>query len=150
MPALPVPRCRWFPGCIAHVACPCRGARGSRAALPTLLGPLSRCPRFLGHSIIEGARRKARETQECRARGSRAKVAAVPGPLSRFTQFSGHSFIHSFTGHGRSRGSAVATVAVPKVTAPGLRGAKAGARRETWRPGVAGRAGAQHRRQWRP
>ena len=53
---------------------------------------------------------------------ARAAVPALPGPLSRCPRFQGHLFIH---------GSAVATVAVPKVTVPGPRVAMAGARLET-------------------
>ncbi|CAL8330127.1 unnamed protein product [Boreogadus saida] len=62
--------------------------------------------------------------------------SALPGP--RCPWFPGHSLVRE-----RSRGMTgvagdAGVVAVPQVTVPGTRGAAAGARRETWRPGVAG------------
>ncbi|CAL8353668.1 unnamed protein product [Boreogadus saida] len=53
-------------------------ARGSRAAVPALPGPLSRCPQFPGHSLIHGARREYRG----HSRAGRAMVpkVTVPGP----------------------------------------------------------------------
>ena len=92
MPVVPGLRCT---RCLGR----CHGARGSRAihsltghggrrgsAVPAVLGLVSRCPQFQGHSFIHGARGSAVAVLAL-------TVPAVPGP--RCPRFPGHSFVRS-------------------------------------------------------